>query len=131
MKKVMHMLHSLDANVGDLASTVRYGTKWENTHGADLILCVCSAPCEEDKRESCNDPDGEPCINCTRQGTGKVTTTWVGKFSDIPARLIAYEHEVRSREYPGLLASMNKAYGSWTDFDENSTVVIVLYERLT
>ena len=67
------------------------------------------------------------CKNCTIQGTGAVYDTWVGRFFDIPARLLQWEHEERSRSYLGLRDSMGKAYPD--AFAENSYVTLVMYKR--
>lgn len=124
---VMHMLHSLDCAPGEVGSTVRLGTKWLDkvADAPFLVLCVCSDRCLD---SVCyNNPEGRTCENCSREGTGEVLEVWSGKFFDIPARLIEMEHEVRSRLYSGLKASMTKAYQS--DFNEDSLVTVVTYER--
>lgn len=112
MANVLHMLHSLDAEPGNPASTVRLGDKWSYATAIDkkLKLCVCEAQCL-DPDKCGKDVDNTSCDNCTIEGEGQVTSTWTGKFYNIPARLIEYEHEVRSRSYSGLLASMKFAYG--------------------
>jgi hypothetical protein len=156
---VMHMLHQLDAKVGDVASTVRSGFKWaEAGEGQGLFLCVCVAPCLDSKNcgrtfwKDTRDTvginghkvkvplkwltakDGTPltlaiwcCANCSVKGSGSVEATWVGRFHDIPARLLRMEHEVRSRAYDGLFESMQKAYGK--GFGEANYVTVVLYRR--
>jgi hypothetical protein len=155
--RVMHMLHPLESTPGSHSTTVRKGFKWAEMAGAGLFLCVCSAPCKDPelcgrlfwderpasggKRVTVKMPwtvgeDSEElkfaiwcCDNCRVQGTGAVLDTWVGRFYDIPARLLQYEHERRSRDYAGLLASMRKAYGD--TFGEASFVTVVLYRRVT
>lgn len=114
--RTLHMLHTLDAAVGEETSTVRNGFKWADL-GVDeeIELCVCS-------------PNEEGAHTHDVQGIGRVTGLWFGYFSDIPARFIANEHEVRSRNYFGLLASMRHAYGAV--FTEHSTVTVVMYERV-
>lgn len=67
------------------------------------------------------------CNNCELRGTGAVFDTWVGRFFDIPARLLQFEHEERSRSYLGLRKSMGKAYPD--AFAENSYVTLLLYKR--
>lgn len=112
MRRIMHMLHSLDIEVGDLASTVRSGFKWADLEaGEDFDLCVCT-----------RDPETHEV-----QGAGHVWDLWFGFFKDVPARLLSVEHEKRSREYTGLLASMRKAYGE--DFHEGRPVTVVIYRR--
>jgi len=114
MTRTLHMLHTLDADVGSPASTVRNGFKWADA-GLDeeLELCVCT-----------RDPETHDV-----QGTGTVLETWFGRFCDIPARYLRFEHEIRSREYNGLLDSMRKAYGG--EFSENSPVTVLVYRRRT
>jgi hypothetical protein len=118
------MLHSLDAEVGKLASTVRRGFKWADLQMDDhLILCVCT-PKE-------HVPEGLPAdfdAKHDEQGRGLVKQLWFGYFSDIPARFLQYEHEERSRTYDGLFESMQYAYGQ--DFNENSPVTVVVYKRV-
>lgn len=110
--RTLHMLHSLDANVGAVASTVRNGFKWADLGRYEAIaLCVCT-----------RDPETHDV-----QGQGYVTDLWFGRFQDIPARLLRFEHEERSREYNGLLASMRKAYGR--GFSERAPVTVVVYRR--
>jgi hypothetical protein len=107
------MLHSLDAGLGATASTVRNGFKWADLEEREQIeLCVCT-----------RDPETHDV-----QGTGVVLALWFGYFKDIPARLLKYEHEVRSREYSGLLDSMRKAYGD--TFNEVSPVTVIVYRRI-
>jgi len=69
------------------------------------------------------------CPNCEVVGTGSTMDVWVGRFYDIPARLLQYEHETRSRSYAGLRKSMGKAYPD--EFTEGSFVTLVLYRRVT
>ena|SRR5690349_2874149 len=126
MIRVMHMLHPLDATVGEVATTVRLGTRWADSRGDELILCVCDAHCLAP--ETCYDPAaGVPCANCERVGRGIVRNIWVGRFKDVPALEIEHEHEASSRCYSGLKASMERAYGN--KFDEFKTVTVVTYQR--
>lgn len=115
------MLHSLDCNVGEPGSTVRKGNKWADAMGLTLELCVC---------EPYVVPDGIDVpeeMTHTVEGHGLVTDIWSGFFKDVPARYLEHEHEIRSRQYSGLLDSMRKAYGP--DFGENEQVVILTYLR--
>lgn len=112
------MLHTLDIAVGEQGSTVRRGFKWAELRSEDMIeLCVCS-PAQNDLTPP-----------HTVVGTGQVTYVWVGRFIDVPASLLSYEHELRSREYNGLLASMRKAYGE--GFLETEYVTVILYRRVS
>lgn len=126
MIKVLHMLHSLDTDPGMVGTTVRRGIKWKGSVGDTLILCVCSDRC---LTTECSDPDGEICDNCDRQGEGIVHEEWFGRFINVPAKAVEYEHEESSRMYSGLLSSMERAYGP--GFTEESVVTILSYERLT
>lgn len=109
--RTMHMLHTLDVEVGRLGSTVRSGFKWADLKiGESIELCVC-------------EPEHDI------QGAGVVDRLWFGYFEDIPAKLLSYEHEVRSREYRGLLDSMRKAYGA--QFGEHDPVTVVVYGRFS
>ena len=111
--RTLHMLHTLDVEIGKIASTVRNGFKWADLKtGERLELCVC-LPTPQDHNIA---------------GEGVVVNLWFGRFQDIPAKLIANEHEVRSRTYKGLLDSMKKAYGD--SFHEFSPVTVVVYERV-
>lgn len=67
------------------------------------------------------------CENCTVEGSGAVFDVWVGRFYDLPARLLAYLHERRAHTYTGLRTSMGKQYPD--DFSETSFVTLVLYRR--
>jgi len=109
--RILHMLHALECETGNIGVTVRKGPKWANSIAEVIDLCVC---------------DGEGAHEV--QGRGVVVDNWYGKFLDIPAKLIEKEHEKRSRLYSGLLDSMQKAYGK--DFTEEDEVVIVTYNRL-
>ena len=112
--RTMHMLHSLDVEPSQNGSTVRKGFKWADLIEGELLeLCVCT-----------KDPETHDV-----QGTGYVWELWFGRFEDIPARLLRWEHELRSREYNGLLASMRHAYGR--DFSESDPVTVVLYRRIS
>lgn len=111
--RTLHMLHTLDVEVGEITSTVRNGFKWADLKQNEIIeLCVC-LPTPNDH-----------CI----QGLGEVVDLWFGRFKDIPARLIANEHEFRSRTYDGLFASMQKAYGE--SFTSSAPVTVVVYKRI-
>ena len=111
--RTLHMLHLLDADLGATASTVRNGFKWADLEPSEHIeLCVCT-----------RDPETHDV-----QGEGVVLTLWFGYFKDIPAKLLSYEHEVRSRLYSGLLDSMRKAYGD--TFNEVSPVTVIIYKRI-
>lgn len=115
--RTLHMLHELDATVGQLASTVRNGFKWADLGwGEQIELCVCT----RDLARATETHDVK--------GRGSVASLWFGRFVDIPARYLQYEHEERSRVYDGLLASMRKAYG--LEFGEESPVTIVVYRRI-
>jgi hypothetical protein len=108
------MLHTLDVAVGDDATTVRNGFKWADLEKGERIkLCVCT-----------REPETHDV-----QGEGKVERLWFGRFHEIPAWYLQFEHELRSREYGGLYDSMRKAYGS--SFGENSPVTVILYERVS
>ena len=52
---------------------------------------------------------------------------WVGRFAELPARLLQWEHDKTSRDYAGLVASMTKAYGD--QFAEHQFVTMVIYRR--
>lgn len=113
MMRTLHMLHTLDVAVGEVTSTVRNGFKWADLKtGEEIELCVC-LPTPNDHKVS---------------GVGRVFQLWFGRFQDIPARLIANEHEVQSRTYNGLLDSMRRAYGD--SFHEFSPVTVVVYRRV-
>ena len=110
------MLHSLDCEKGQFGSTVRKGNKWADAFGLTLELCVCE-PYFDVPQE----------MSHTVEGHGVVTDIWQGKFKDVPARYLELEHEIRSRQYSGLLDSMRKAYGE--DFSINDEVVVLVYLR--
>ena len=134
------MLHSLDATVGRLASTVRKGFKWADlNHGEEIELCVCTK-IGEARQVPCQHPrdfggmEHEYDVRSTPethdvQGRGTVEGLWFGYFKDIPARVLQFEHEERSREYSGLLASMRHAYGP--GFSESDPVTVVVYRRIS
>jgi hypothetical protein len=113
--RTLHMLHSLDCGVGQIGTTVRKGNKWADAYGLTLELCVCTP---------IGDAGGQSHVV---EGHGLVIDIWSGKFKDVPARHLEHEHEVRSRQYSGLLASMRKAYG--TNFSESEDVTTVTYLR--
>ena len=124
--RVLHMLHSLDADVGAAASTVRKGGKWADlSHKEHFKLCVCSDRCQ--RPDECGTV-GESCANCSIEGEGETIMLWFGRFNDIPARYLSLEHEVRSREFNGLFDSMRKAYGE--TFYLDSPVTVVVYQRV-
>jgi hypothetical protein len=128
---VLHSLHPLDVQQLKLASTVRKGFKWASTAklGDALMLCVCRGKCLDPER--CGKPkrNGTPwsCEHCTIQGKGVVTGFWVGRFEDIPALFLDYEHEASSRTYSGLLKSMRRAYGQ---FGPHDWVTVLMYQVL-
>lgn len=113
----LHMLHSLDCEVGQRGSTVRNGLKWADVQGQQIELCVCA------HRQT----DIYTCPQEDVQGLATVENIWVGKMCDVPAKLIETEHEIRSRQYSGLLDSMRKAYGD--AFSEDNQVVVLTYLR--
>lgn len=118
--RTLHMLHTLDVEVGEFTATVRNGFKWADLKTFEQIeLCVCyPTPCV------CYPTPQDHLV----VGVGEVTGLWFGRFKDIPARLIANEHEVMSRTYLGLRASMERAYGA--GFSEDSPVTVVEYLRI-
>jgi hypothetical protein len=125
--------------------------------GAGLALCVCTAHCLHPEicgrvfypnMEAANDPrEGHEvrlkmpwkekkrktdlpiwcCTNCEVQGTAGVFDYWVGRFAEIPARLLQWEHDKSSRDYAGLVEAMTRAYGD--KFAEHVFVTLVLYRR--
>jgi hypothetical protein len=109
--RTLHMLHSLDCEVGEVGTTVRRGTKWNDAVDQEVELCACGLGDQH-----------------AVKGHASVFSAWTGSFSNVPARLIEREHEARSRRYPGLLVSMRKAYGE--DFSESETVTVLSYKRL-
>lgn len=107
------MLHALEVEPGEYTSTVRNGLKWADLKiGERIELCVCTPTPQDHKIE----------------GEGEIVGLWFGKFGDIPARLIANEHEVSSRNYNGLYASMVRAYGA--SFNTDNPVTAVEYMRI-
>lgn len=111
--KTMHMLHPLEIAKGDIGTTVRLGFKWADVRVSEMVeLCVCT-----------KEPETHDV-----QGHGKVESLWVGRFRDIPAWLISFEHLRSAREYWGLYDSMLNAYGK--EFGESSFVTVVMYRRV-
>lgn len=106
--KTLHMLHSLDLKPGETGTTVRLGDKWNVPPNTPLELCVCVPYCHI-------------------EGYGATVSTWMGRFKDVPACLIENEHELESRRYSGLKASMERAYGNL--FNEDSVVTVLSYQR--
>lgn len=152
--RTMHMLHPLDIAVYDPGSTVRLGFKWADVyHGEQLVLCVCTARCEYNDgcgiaqpgsayvymrvrervgwlREVDGVGDRWACGTCTPSGVGIVDKPiWVGRFNDMPARVIADEHEYASRTYHGLAESMTRAYGD--AFTLDAFVTVIRYTRVS
>jgi hypothetical protein len=124
--RVLHSLHTIDVEPGEIGVTVRLGDKWYDAHG-EIVLCVCSARCLDSF--TCDKPaDYIECDNCSRVGRAQVVETVFCRFGDVPARLIEHEHEERSRLYSGLLASMRKAYGD--EFGEEDEVTVLVYRRI-
>jgi hypothetical protein len=118
--RTLHNLHALDIKVGQVGSTVRLGGKWADLDTDDQFeLCVCTKDPEA--------PDDVARQTHDVQGMGVVLDLWFGRFLDIPARLLKYEHEERSREYDGLQDSMVNAYGD--AFDPTRAVVVIIYSR--
>lgn len=114
--RTLHMLHTLDVEVGEFTSTVRNGFKWADLkEGEEIELCVCTRLKAGGEAHQ-------------KVGVGKMFQLWFGRFVDIPARLIANEHEVQSRTYYGLLHSMKRAYGE--EFNGNNPVTVVEYLRV-
>jgi hypothetical protein len=120
--RVLHSLHKVEVEPGEVGSTVRNGSKWANAvPGTKLDLCECASPCPAEDHVEERD--------CIIVGLGEVTDQWFGHFDEVPARLIEHEHEVRSRQYSGLLASMQKAYGD--SFEEENFVTVIVYKRVS
>jgi len=118
----LHMIQdSFDVDVGGIGVTVRRGSKWAQLirRTLNLDLCVCSY-------------EGGPATGVpkhTNAGTGIVIETHLLPFKNVPARLVALEHEKSSQNYFGLLTSMRRAYGA--DFAEREDVTIFAYRRLS
>lgn len=112
--KVIHNLHRIDTKVGEIGVTVRDGSKWYNivAPGDKIELCECT----EDREVH------------SIVGHGEVIQLYMGKFSNVPAKYIEFEHEKTSRIYSGLLKSMRKAYGE--DWFEDSLVTVLFYKRI-
>ena len=111
--RTLHNLHALDVAKGSVGSTARLGGKWADLDiDEQFELCVCT-----------KDPETHDV-----QGMGTVLDLWFGRFLDIPARLLKYEHEERSREYDGLVDSMTNAYED--SFDPTKAVVVIIYARV-
>ena len=109
----LHMLHSLNLNVGDLGVNVRRINNWFGVKDGDLLeLCVCTKDPETHKIE----------------GHGKIEFLEAYNFRNIPARLLEFEHEEMSRRYFGLLESMRRDYGK--EFNEHEQVLVIGYRRV-
>jgi hypothetical protein len=158
LARVLHCEHPIQADVEGAAAAVVPGFGWaEAGEGQGLFLCRCMKPCKQP--EQCgltfwtlpletgghkvvlrlpwsDDSSGELltfdlwcCDNCEVQGTGATFDTWVGRFYDVPARLLSYVHELRSRTYIGARKSLGKRYPDV--FTEGSYVTLILYRRTT
>ena len=116
---LMNLRHNFDTPMGEVGLTIRCRFKWaEVPDGTDLTLSRCEVG-----------HPGEQCTvekGCTSQGTARVVGRWVGRFKDLPARLIALEHSGEDRLYPALLKTMEMAYPGFTDHDH---VTGLLYLR--
>jgi hypothetical protein len=120
--RVLHSLHKVEVDPGEVGSTVRKGNKWASaTPGTKLDFCECASSCYADDHVEERD--------CIIVGVGEVTDQWFGTFKNIPARVIENEHEALARLYSGLLYSMRRAYGE--DFSEEELVTVVTYKRLS
>lgn len=108
---VLDNLHKIDIEPGQIGVTVRRGNKWR-------------ARVSKGQRINLQETiDGKSTI----VGMGEVQSFWWGWFNEIPARLVEFEHEERSRLYSGLLDSMRHAYEG---FDEYEEVTVFSYVRL-
>lgn len=110
MYQLKTVQHDFEVEVGRIGVTVRKGFKWAVVpNGTRIELWRCEVP-----------HDGEcPQIACSPQGEGMIDHRflWVGRLRDLPARLIEYEHEERSRSYSVLLDSLARAYGTVSEDD--------------
>lgn len=157
LMRVLHFLHPLQNNPEDSSAAVTLGFSWAETgEGQGLFLCRGTAACQneedcgrlfwDDVNEELQtghkvevpmpwtDREGDQvvfevwcCENCEIVGSGAVFDVWVGRFFDIPARLIAYVHESRAHTYTGLRKSLGEQYPD--EFNETSFVTLVLYRR--
>ena len=112
--KQLQSLHAIELNVGEVGTTVRNGRKWyDQVVVTDIVDLVVQTHLGDKGR---------------KVGTGRIFSKKLVIFFDILARDIDSEHEISSRNYSGLLASMRKAYGD--DFDEDSLVTVLAYRRI-
>lgn len=155
--KVLHEAHPFQNDPGQASAAVIPGFEWATAgEGQGLFLCRDTGPCkapDECGRTFWSDRPERPkgheievympwavdsagtlemfdlwcCENCAVQGSGAVFDVWVGRFYDLPARLLAYLHEKRGQTYIGLRKSMGKAYPD--QFNETSFVTLILYRR--
>jgi hypothetical protein len=112
--RTLHMLHALECAPQKFGSTVRNGSKWADSLGQTLELCVCTGTLASPIH--------------TVEGHAIVTSIWTGKFSEVPAKFIEFEHEIASRSWTGLFASMRRAYGD--SFTQDNEVTVVIYFRV-
>jgi hypothetical protein len=107
--RTLHNLHTIDIKVGEYGLTVRRSDKWHSVKEGDILdLCECLGGCKV-------------------VGDGVVSNfIWIGKFQDIPAKLLETEHDCNSRNYTGLLMAMRRGYA---DFQEDDVVVAFSYKR--
>lgn len=154
---VMHLHHPLQNEPNEASSAVTLGFEWaEMPPDQGFFLCQCKDDCEDlercgrtffDDLEPGGVGDGHEvslampwpdssgpvvfdlwcCRVCEAVATGAVYDTWVGRFYDIPARLLSYEHEARRRNYNGLRRSLGERFPD--EFSEASYVTVVLYRR--
>lgn len=96
------------------AVTVRVGEKWRDLMAGETVtVFVCDRA-----------HDGDCGEGCRNYGEAAVTDVWVGAWTDLPARLVAIEHEPACRDYRRLHAVLEDIYGEVTP---TTTVVAIRF----
>ena len=114
--KQLKSLHPVEVERGMNGVTIRNSPKWyRDVEVGDKVELIWQAL------------DTWGGMNDVPQGIGIIIDKKVELFYNLKAKDIDHEHEISSRTYSGLLASMRRAYGD--DFGEDSVVTILTYRR--
>lgn len=154
---VLHSVRPFVAKAGDPSAALLLGLDWaQSGEGTGMFLCRDTGPCEAPDRcsktfwsDRPEKPKGHPvelpmpwsidssgelevfklwcCNKCHTEGTAAVFDVWIGRFYDLPARLLSYLNDKRGHTYSGLRRTMGAAYPD--QFNEASFVTLALYRR--
>lgn len=114
-RQLQNITHSFDVEIGDVATTVRKGSKWNNVSiGSEFELRVCPSG-----------HDGKCNSLCRKVGFGIKIGAWRGELAKLPGNLLSILGNKHLRDFDKLIIALKRGYGR-IKMDDVVTVMIYL-----